>query len=102
MLRRLSRLKFDGTDSPFFDREGLLEEMEKGHEFLKMLIPGFVLVTQGLYNELKYGAEWGRVAPNALIDIYRSAGITFQLDDGSILKTPADEKWFSQVWPVIH
>lgn len=102
MQRRLSRLKFDGTDSPFFDRQGLLEEMDKGHDFLQSLIPHFVTVTKGLHNELKYGEQWGVTAPNALIDLYRSIGITFQLDDGSILKTPADEQWFSLVWPVIH
>jgi hypothetical protein len=102
MNRRLSRFKFEGTDNPFFDREALLEELRNDPGFFRTLMPHFYPTTAQVIEFLVESPSWALQAPDWLIDNYRALGVTFTLDDGTVLRTPANDQWFTQVYPKAH
>lgn len=102
MNRRLARFNFDGADSPFFDRDALLQELKENPGYFKSLIPSFVSAAPSVVEFLEKSPSWDKEAPDALINYYASCGLRFTLDDGTLLTTPAHNQWFSQVWPQMH
>lgn len=102
MQLKLSRLKFDESDSPFFNREELLKEIQDETGFLRTCMPAFVTIGKELEQALHTPANWGKQPPDALIHLYAQNRLYFTLDDGTTLRPKAPEQWFSQVWPVMH
>ena len=102
MQLKLSRLKFDESDSPFFSRAELLKEIQSDNGFFRSCIPAFVSIGPQIEQALTVPTDWSKEPPSALIQLYAQNQVFFKLDDGSLLRHDQPEQWFSQVWPVMH
>lgn len=102
MQLKLSRLKFDESDSPFFSRAELLKEIQEDNGFFRSCIPAFVTIGAQIEHALRVPADWSKEPPSDLIKLYAQNQIFFMLDDGQVLHPNRPDQWFSQVWPVMH